>query len=90
MPLRVKLPGEVLDFSFDWTDSYLQSGETIDTSAVAVEPTGELTIDSDSEASGIATVWLSAGTRGNRYLVKNTIATNQGRTDVQELEIMVI
>lgn len=74
----VKDPDAVLDYAFDWTD-WLEDGETISSHTVTVE-TG-LTKDSDSESSGVVTVWLSGGTADETYTVACKITTNGGRTD---------
>lgn len=84
----VKDPSEVLDYDVDWSN-WLATGETISTSSFVV--TAGITIDSDTNDSTIAKVWLSSGTAGNSYTVTNTITTSASRTaersfviDVQE------
>ena len=79
----VKDPDAVLDYAFDWTDDavdpWLQTGESINSHIVTVS--AGITKDSDSEADGIITVWLSGGTAGERYVIACKIVTNLGRTD---------
>ena len=85
--IKEKDPSAVLDFGFDWSD-WLASGETINTVTITVS-TG-LTKDSDSESSGIVTIWLSGGTAGTSYTVACKITTSAGRTDERSMTIMVI
>jgi len=84
-----KDPDAVLDYSFDWSE-YLEAGdsaETIATSTFTVD-TG-LTKDSDSKDDTTTTVWLSGGTAGETYEVRNEIVTGDGRTDVRTIKIAV-
>lgn len=76
IPRAYKDPGDVLDYSRDWTD-FLDT-DTITASTWSV-PDG-ITMDSESNTSTVATVWLSGGTLGERYTVTNTIETEDGRT----------
>lgn len=78
MAIYEKDPDAVLDFSFDWSD-WLADGETISTYVVTVAD--GLTKDSDAQASGVVTHWLSGGTVGTNYSVACKVTTNQGRTD---------
>lgn len=75
-----KDPNEILDYGFDWDDDtvgpYLESGETIDTSAWTV-PTG-LTKVSDSQSDTVTKIVLSGGTAGEEYRVTNRIVTQGG------------
>lgn len=83
----------VLDYTFDWkplthgvsgaTSDWLATGETISSYTVTVE-TG-LTKDSDSQADGIVTVWLSGGTVGTTYRVECEITTSAGRKDERSM-----
>ena len=80
-----KDPNAVLDYSFDWAAEWLTVGETISSHVMTVG-TG-LTKDSDSESSGIVTVWLSGGTAGVNYPVACKIVTSAGRTDERTILI---
>lgn len=82
----IKDPSAVLDYVFDWSD-WLATGEVISSHVITVD-TG-LTKDSDSEASGIVTVWLSGGTAGENYKVACLITTSAGRTDERTIWIKV-
>lgn len=86
----IKDPEAVLDYSFNWnntTSPWLATGETISSYTVTV-PTG-ITKDSDSQASGVVTVWLSGGTAGTNYRVECKIVTSAGRTDERSIWIKV-
>ncbi len=82
----VKDPDAVLDWSFDWTD-WLANGEVISTSIFIV--TAGIVVNSTSNTTQGATVWLSGGTDGRPYLVTNRITTNQGRIDDRSITIRV-
>ncbi len=82
-----KDPSDVLDYVVDYVDWLAADSDTISTSTWAAE-TG-ITIDSETETGTAATVWLSSGTAGTRYLVTNTIVTVGGRTKVVSLNIIV-
>ena len=86
MSLYKKDPDAVLDFAFDWS-SWLAESETINTYTVTVE--SGLTKDSDSQANGKVTVWLSGGTDGTWYSVACRIVTSAGRTDERTMRIRV-
>lgn len=88
MPAQVKDPSSVIDWTHDWAD-YLQSSETISSSTWSVTPTttSPLTVDSDTETTTTATVWLSGGLVGQVYRVTNQIVTNQSRTEQRDLVI---
>jgi hypothetical protein len=84
--IYTKDPDAVLDYAFDWS-SWLATGETISSHTITVE-TG-LTKDSDSESSGVVTVWLSGGTADEEYDVACKIVTNASRTDERTMTIRV-
>ena len=86
MSLYKKDPQAVLDFAFNWA-SWLATGETISTYTVTAQ-TG-LTKDSDSESSGVVTVWVSGGTAGTWYTLACKIVTSAGRTDERTMRIQV-
>lgn len=82
-----KDPNEVLDYQLDWTDR-LAVGETITTSTWSVVE-GTVTINSSSQASGIATVWLSGGTADERCLLLDRVVTSAGRTFDQTVVLRI-
>ena len=67
-----KAPGDVQDFAFNFS-GLLQEGEAIAAKAFAV---AGVTKDSDTEADGIVTVWLSAGALGTPGIITCTVTTN--------------
>lgn len=91
-----KDPEAILDYKFDWAaetngtgeSDWLDSGETISDYTITVD--SGLTKESDSEASGAVTVWLSGGTVDERYKVTCEIDTSHGRTDQRTIEIWVL
>jgi len=78
--------GSVLDFTHDWSD-WLTAGELIATSTWAVVPTGELVIDSETETTTTATVWVSGMVKGHRYELTNEIVTDADRTAQRTITI---
>ena len=82
-----KDPDAVLDFAFDWS-SWLATSETISSHTVTVE--AGITLDSDSESSGIVTAWLSGGTANTVYDVACKIVTSASRTDERTIKIKVL
>ncbi len=84
----VKDPQGVLDYTNNWNDGYLETGETISTSVWAITPNG-LTQDSESETTTTATITVSGGTHGVLYSCSNRITTSGGRTDDRVLLVRV-
>jgi len=82
-----KDPSAVLDYVFDWTE-WLATGESISSYTITAD-TG-ITVETDSEASGKVTVWLSGGTAGINYKVACKITTSAGRTDERTIWIKVV
>lgn len=79
-----KDPDAILDYAFDWVD-WLQMGESI-VAHIVTAATG-ITKDSDSEANGVVTVWLSGGIPGRRHTVGCKITTNLDRTEERSMRI---
>lgn len=72
-----KDPAAVLDYQFLWAPWL--AGDTIETSDMSVPP--EITLETETNATTTATVWLSGGTAGETYRVVNTVVTVGGRTE---------
>ena len=83
-----KDPDAVLDYAFDWS-SWLSAGETISTRTITVG-TGLTQPSTDTESSGVVTVWLSGGAAGNDYDVACKIETSASRTDERTITIRCI
>jgi hypothetical protein len=85
METYTKDPDAVLDYEIDWS-AWL--GEDTITASTFTVATG-LTEDSESNDTTAATVWLSGGTVGTRYLVTNHITTAAGRQNDRSFYIYV-
>lgn len=88
---KTKRAAEVLDYTFDWsTNEWLESSETISTSSW-VAATG-VTVDSDSNTTTTATIWVSGGTSGQTYKLTNTITTSNSpsRTGQREMFLTIL
>lgn len=87
-----KDPNEVLDYEVDWAaedEPRLETGETLVTSVFSVTE-GTVVIDSDDFApSGLATVWLSGGTDGEKCVILNRVTTSEGRTYDQSVTLRI-
>ena len=90
-----KDPDAELDYGFDWSE-WLQnvpegeSADTIESSTWAV--TGEdssLTVGATGNDDTTTTVWLSGGTVGLTYVVRNRIVTADGRTDDRSFRMAI-
>lgn len=78
----IKDPIEVLDIVLKWQKP-LKDGDEIDTSTWEVEGSG-LTL-TGSKTSVETRLWLSAGTDGTIYRLRNVVTTVLGRTLVYAL-----
>jgi hypothetical protein len=72
-------PGNVLDYSWDWS-LWLASGDTIQTSTWTVPIGITQTTPNPSISGNVTTIWLTGGTVGQTYTVTNKVVTSQGRT----------
>jgi hypothetical protein len=95
MSVELKDPDAVLDYSQNWT-TYLAVGESISASTWAIEGgdaspvTTALAISGTPSLVGaVATAFVSGGTKGQVYTLRNRIVTNQGRTDDRSWTIRV-
>jgi hypothetical protein len=83
--VRSNTPDAVLDYTMDWSEWL--DGDTIASSIWTAE--SGITINSSSNTTTVATVWLSGGTAGESYRVTNQITTAAARTDDRSLFITV-
>ncbi len=83
-----KDPQAVLDYQLDYTN-YLATGDSIASQTTTVD-TG-ITLDSSAIVTGnkIVKLFLSGGTAGTVYTVKNTIVTADNRTAVKRFRVKV-
>ena len=87
--VKHKYKDEVKDFTGDWTKELARNGsDTISTSSWA-EDSGGITIDSDTNTTLKATVWLSGGSHNTTYVLENTIVTAGSRTLKRALIVRV-
>ncbi len=88
----LKHAGARLDFPIQWS-AELAQGETISTVSTTVDPVenGGVTVKSgtDTFSGTLASPVLEGGIAGRRYVIKQVISTNQGRTDIQERTVLV-
>ena len=81
-----KDPQAVLDYMIDWSSWLTAAGDDTIT-ASSWTATDGITIDSDTNTTTTATVWLSGGTVGTTYELTNHIVTLAGREDDRTIKI---
>lgn len=93
---KEKQPVEVKDYPIDYSDwlAEISGGDTL-SSAVSVAvcvsdaTNTALIVNKTVLSSNKASVWLSAGTSGQKYKVTVTVQTVGGRTDQSEFYVKV-
>ena len=75
----IKDPDAVLDYKMDWT-AWLDETDIIVASSWEVD-SDEIVVDSNSFTDTDTTVWLSGGLNRKKYLITNSIETDDGRKD---------
>lgn len=88
MQVFLKDPGAALDYTVDWGQGYLQSGETVSTSIWSIFPS-DMTQSAASNTASAATITVQGGTSGQIYQLTNRITTSQGRTDERSISVRV-
>ena len=86
MSTYVKDPDERLDYTINWNDGWLASGETISTSDWTLD--SGITEYSSSNSNTTATVWISGGTHGQEYKATNQITTSASRIGERSIKIL--
>jgi len=81
-----KSPDAVLDYTFDWSQ-WIPLPGTIQSSTWSSDD--GITIDSNLYTDDKATVFLSGGVIGRKYIVSNTIVTNTGLTETRSFIVHV-
>lgn len=83
-----KSPTDVRPYRVDWGPFLVPLQDRVLTSAW---DGGGLTVEAHGiEAGGLATfLWLSGGSEGTTYLVRNTVVTFEGRTVRRSFRILV-
>lgn len=88
LPVIEKIDTSVLDYSFDWRKWLDPVSDSIVSFVIAA---GDgITIDSESQASGIVSVFVSGGTAGVTYDITCKITTVDGRIDSRTIKIKVV
>lgn len=82
----VKDPNAVLDYKVDWTAWMPQNDKIV--ASTFTSSSDDLLVDDSLFDNFTATVWLSGGVAGERYLVTNHISTEDGRQDDRSLTIV--
>jgi hypothetical protein len=78
-----------LDYAEDWSGFMgLALGDSIATSDWSVSPAGPILYDA-TNSEGITSTWISGGTVGVVYRIRNLIVTAQGRQDVRYFHLLV-
>ena len=80
-----KDPDAIVDYGIPWTEWL--AGDTIVTSTWLV-PTG-ITSVLQTNTTTHAWIWLSGGTAGSEYAIRNRIVTAGGRTQDQTIYITI-
>ena len=81
-----QLPDAVLDYTLDWS-AWLEASDTISASDWTL-PEGLRMTDS-THGTTTATVWLTGGTSGEKYIVVNRVTTALGRTDSRAFTLVI-
>ena len=96
IPVKIKDPDAIVDYSVDWGENWLKGSDVIATSSWSISADDNiasplLQIDSDAVdvTNKIATAWISGGKAGKTYLVTNRVNTTGGRRNDQSLFIKV-
>lgn len=89
--IGTKTPDEVKDYSFDWSKD-IGSDLIVNPagSTWTVSPSDINITQSSLAANGtLTTVWLSGGTAGKVYQVKNLVVTTAGRSLTKVFRLLV-
>lgn len=101
IPTFPKDPNATVDFDIDWNpdqigrDPYLDAGETILASGWAIDagPDDALFVSGSPAPTVVGGTrtkcWVSGGTAGGRYRLRNRISTSMGREDDRSIWIAV-
>lgn len=81
-----KDPDSTLDYQFDWGE-WLGT-DTITSSVFTVDP-NTITIQTTTNTTTTATLWLSGGIVGTVYKIKNRITTVAGRIDERTVRLKI-
>lgn len=84
----IKTPSATIDFTINWDDGYLTTGEFLSTSSWAIQPAStSFSINTEAYTTATATIDVMGGVQGQTYYLKNTIVTSAGRIDTRTLQV---
>lgn len=84
-----KKQGETLDYVIDWT-AYLDGDSIVGSSWAAVPATGVVINSPAASFNAVsATVWVSSGTPGQKYVLENTVTTAAGRVVTDHITVYI-
>jgi hypothetical protein len=92
-----KDPSATLDYEWDWSSWLRSTGDTLATSSWSVAGPDNSLVAMDAASAhppsllpSIATVWLTGGTLGGRYVVTNHVRSVAGREDEWSREFRIL
>lgn len=88
LAILTKQPADQLDYDVDY-GRWLPDGDAVTMAETAVEPAGDLVIDSVQITDQVVKVWTSGGADGATYKVVVTASTSGGRIKQTEFRIRV-
>jgi hypothetical protein len=82
-----------LDWTFDWS-IWLPTGDTINGSTWAIDVPGDGALaiagsPAPSFTTTTTTAWLTGGTLGQKYVLRNRVTTVGGRTEDMSVAIVI-
>lgn len=83
-----KQPADHLDYDIDYS-RWLPDGDAVTMAVAAVDPPGELAIDSVQITDQIVKAWASGGVDGGTYKITITASTSGGRIKETDFKIRV-
>lgn len=83
-----KQPADHLDYDVDYS-RWLPDNDVVTMAETAVEPAGELVIESVQITDQVVKVWASGGQNGGTYKITVTASTSGGRIKETEFRIRV-
>jgi hypothetical protein len=91
----LKDPGAIITYTIDWED-WLSPGSKVSTSTWTISTvTGDGANAMSKVSDGITNgdkhtyIEVQKGTNGNTYVIKNTVVTSDGTTDVRRFRVRV-
>ncbi|MEI6730376.1 MAG: hypothetical protein WCL30_03870 [Pseudomonadota bacterium] len=90
--IGTKIPSEIKDYSLDWSKDIGNDVIVNNSNSVWTVSPADMTITQGTLASNstLTTVWLSGGSVGTVYYVRNTIITTSGRNLSKVFRVLVV